>query len=115
MALPTCAWATPQRSPSCSSPSCSRSPSCRSTCSESGFTMHSSSVHTGSVERQRRRGDLLTYVVLIAGALLMLFPFFWMLVTSFKDMGEVRMWPPSLLPQNWDFTNYRDIWLQYPM
>ena len=77
--------------------------------------MHSSSVHVSSVERQRRRGDILTYVVLIAGALLMLFPFFWMLVTSFKDMAEVRMWPPSLLPQTWDFTNYRDIWLQYPM
>jgi hypothetical protein len=30
-------------------------------------------------------------------------------------MGEVPMWPPSLLPQQWDITNYRDSRLQYPM
>ena len=72
--------------------------------------MPSSSLPARSIARQRRRGDILTYVVLIAGALLMLFPFFWMLSTSFKDMGEVRMWPPTLLPQHWDFSNYRDIW-----
>jgi ABC-type glycerol-3-phosphate transport system permease component len=54
---------------------------------------------------RRRAVERLTYAILIAGALLMVFPFLWMLTTSFKDMGEVRMWPPSLLPQQWDFTN----------
>ena len=77
--------------------------------------MRSSFVGAGSIEGHRRAVDRISYVILIAGALVMVFPFFWMLVTSFKDMGEVRMWPPSLLPQRWDFTNYRDIWLQYPM
>ena len=70
----------------------------------------------GAEHRDRRRFlDWVVYGVLIAGGLLMVFPFLWMLTTSFKDMGEVRMWPPSLLPQHWDFTNYRDIWSQYPM
>ena len=77
--------------------------------------MRNSSTGTASMVGRRRAVDRLTYAILIAGALVMVFPFLWMLTTSFKDMGEVRMWPPSLLPQQWDFTNYRDIWAQYPM
>jgi multiple sugar transport system permease protein len=66
--------------------------------------------------RRRRKMvlDLLTYVVLGAGAVVMLFPFFWMLVTSFKPLSEVRAWPPTILPQTFTLANYTTIWQQYP-
>src|SRR4028119_752226 len=69
----------------------------------------------GSIAARRRFLDWVVYGVLIAGGLLMVFPFLWMLSTSFKDMGEVRMWPPTWLPQTWNLTNYQEIWAQYPM
>lgn len=66
---------------------------------------------------QRRRTLVLnlgTYVVLSGGGLLILFPFFWMVVTSFKPLSEVRVWPPTILPQTFTLANYATIWQQYP-
>lgn len=78
----------------------------------------SSPVAARSVRLGRRRRkmllDLATYLVLGAGAVVMLFPFFWMLVTSFKPLGEVRLWPPTILPQTFTLSNYATIWQQYP-
>src|SRR6516165_4305477 len=68
-----------------------------------------------SGKRQRKMLlDAVTYLVLGAGAVVMLFPFFWMLVTSFKPLSEVRVWPPTILPQTFTFSNYITIWQQYP-
>ena len=68
-----------------------------------------------SAQTQRLTRHALIYLVLIAGAAVMVMPFLWMLSTSFKDMGEVRAWPPTWLPQHLDLSNYHDIWQQYPM
>ena len=48
-----------------------------------------------SAQTQRLTRHALIYLVLIAGAAVMVMPFLWMLSTSFKDMGEVRAWPPT--------------------
>ncbi len=50
------------------------------------------------------------YLVLIVGALVMLFPFFWMVSTSFKDLTEINRIPPTLLPQTWHPENYVAAW-----
>ena len=43
-------------------------------------------------------GHLLLHLGLIAGSLIMLLPFWWMLITSLKVEKEVFTFPPSLLP-----------------
>ncbi|MCK7475688.1 MAG: hypothetical protein MZV49_24400 [Rhodopseudomonas palustris] len=48
-----------------------------------------------------RRG--LLYAVLIAGGLLMMVPFFWMIVTSLKTRAEVFGAPPLSLPSGLAF------------
>lgn len=66
---------------------------------------------------QRRRKlvfDLATYMALTATGVVVLFPLFWMVVTSFKPLSEVRDWPPTILPQTFTFSNYASIWQQYP-
>lgn len=70
----------------------------------------------GPLDRHQRKLvlDIATYLVLGAGAVVMLFPFFWMLVTSFKPLSEVRIWPPTILPQTFTLSNYTSIWQQYP-
>lgn len=39
-------------------------------------------------------------------ALLVLAPFIWMILTSFKDMSEIYVYPPKWLPTKFNFDNY---------
>ena len=34
------------------------------------------------------------------------FPFFWMILTSFKPTEEVFVYPPKILPEIWHLINY---------
>lgn len=52
----------------------------------------------------------LIYIVLIAGALVMVFPFFWMVATSFKDLNEINVSPPTILPTEYHPGNYVEAW-----
>ena len=45
-------------------------------------------------------GRILTYVVLFAGAIIMIFPFYWMITGAFKTYQEVNLIPPTLFPSN---------------
>ena len=51
---------------------------------------------------------ILTYVVLIAAALLMVFPFIWMILTSFKTVAESNATPPVIFPSAFRWENFRD-------
>lgn len=53
-----------------------------------------------------------TYLLLAVAGAIMMFPFLWMLLTSFKSMAEVNLSPPTLLPQEWHPENYIDAWLR---
>ena len=50
------------------------------------------------------------YVVLIAGGLVMMIPFFWMLLTSLKTRAEVFGSPPLSLPSGPHWENYERMW-----
>lgn len=59
-----------------------------------------------------RRYHLFRYarhVILLAWAVIVLFPIFWMVATSFKAAGEWITWPPHWLPQQPTLHNYRQI------
>jgi multiple sugar transport system permease protein len=47
--------------------------------------------------------------LLIAAAAAMLFPFYWMIVTSFKTVPELSVYPPTWLPDAFQFDNYRRV------
>jgi multiple sugar transport system permease protein len=51
-----------------------------------------------------------SYLVLTAGALLVAFPFFWMVSTSLKTEAETNAVPPRLLPVSPQWGNYADTW-----
>lgn len=51
-------------------------------------------------------GVLIVHCVLMAGALLMVLPMLWMLVTSFKTAAEIAVWPPRFLPKDPNLDNY---------
>lgn len=53
---------------------------------------------------------LLLYVLLIAGAIVMVFPFVWMISTSLKTVGAIAEMPPRIIPKPLDFSNYETVW-----
>ena len=50
-----------------------------------------------------------TYVALIAGAILAVFPLLWMLSASFMATGEANTFPPRLVPRHPTLAHYRDL------
>lgn len=59
-----------------------------------------------SMKSNKRLSTTLTYVVLILGSILMIFPFVWMLLTSFKTQAESMAIPPQILPSHWALDNF---------
>ena len=55
------------------------------------------------------------YALLVAGAFLLVFPYLWMLLTSFKDDYEAMSLTLVLFPTHWIFTNYGEIWTVVPL
>ena len=47
------------------------------------------------------------YLILAIGAAVMVLPFVWMLLSSFKTAAEVNTTPPTVFPANPTFENYR--------
>ena len=51
---------------------------------------------------------LIAFLILAAGAVTMLVPFFWMLSTSLKDPGEIFVYPPRWIPSVIRWENYQE-------
>ncbi len=58
--------------------------------------------------RQRINKTILT-VVMFALALLILFPFIWMVFCSFKPLNEIYEFPPRILSGNMSLNNYKEV------
>lgn len=59
-----------------------------------------------SVEARNR---IVIYILLILGAFVMLIPFFWMILTSLKTMGESTHVPAIIFPKVILWSNYTDV------
>ena len=73
-------------------------------------TMHAQNLHTVSAS-QRIVSTLVkigTYAFLLVMALIVLFPFYWMIISSLKSEAEYRQTIPTLWPQKLIFYNYVD-------
>lgn len=68
------------------------------------------SMHTKSQKTAQRVGRIITYIILIFAAVICLFPFLWMVSTSFKETSEIYKMPPDLLPTNPTVQNYIEGW-----
>ena len=59
-----------------------------------------------TAQARRRTARAITYVVLVAGLILWLFPFVWMLLGSFKKQAELLRFPPTIWPEDPTGANY---------
>lgn len=54
-----------------------------------------------------RPSSLLAHFLLILGGIVMVFPFVWMLLSSFKDNREIFQY--HFFPKNWTFASYQEV------
>jgi multiple sugar transport system permease protein len=54
-------------------------------------------------------GRWVLWAVLAVGAFIMVFPFLWTLLASFKTPAELREIPPTFLPQQFTLENWQDL------
>ena len=67
-------------------------------------------MRTRSQKQAKLIGRIITYTILIAAAIVCLFPFIWMISTSFKETSDIYKMPPSLLPANPTLENFIEGW-----
>lgn len=51
----------------------------------------------------------MTYLFLFVMALIVIFPFYWMIISSVKEMDEYRRSIPTLFPETIDYMNYAEV------
>ena len=61
-----------------------------------------------SLRRSYMITKLFTYFFLILGAVIMIFPFVWMILTSFKTVPESMQIPPDILPKQVNLDNFKE-------
>jgi multiple sugar transport system permease protein len=49
------------------------------------------------------------------GAITMFLPIFWMAISGFKSLNEIRAIPPQLFPREWLWQNYMAVWQVTPL
>ena len=67
-------------------------------------------MRTRSQKQAKLIGRIITYTILIAAAIVCLFPFIWMISTSFTETSDIYKMPPSLLPANPTLENFIEGW-----
>jgi ABC-type glycerol-3-phosphate transport system permease component len=60
-------------------------------------------------------GTLLLYAALIAGGLLFVFPFYWLVTTSVKSNTQLFLFPPALVPNPVELFHYSDALKTVPL
>ncbi|WP_213421718.1 carbohydrate ABC transporter permease [Bhargavaea massiliensis] len=70
--------------------------------------------HFETIQGRRQALNIINWVLLAAGSILMLSPLWWMLVTSVKTMQEVMTYPPTFWPESWNWSNYMKTWEAAP-
>ena len=52
---------------------------------------------------------LIVHLILLVGVIVVVFPFAWMILTSFKTSGEAMKIPPTIFPEKFVTTAYHTI------
>lgn len=61
-----------------------------------------------------RGSNLIVFLLLCIGSVLILLPLWWMISTSLKPMAEILQFPPTFFPDDWQFSNYLKTWQAAP-
>lgn len=60
--------------------------------------------------QKNRIAAIVRYTILTVWALIVAFPLYWMVSTSFKPSEQWFAWPTVYIPDPWTIANYLDVW-----
>jgi len=68
--------------------------------------------------RSKRKTNIIvysiSYTLLIAFSIIMIMPFVWMILSTFKDQSELMRFPPKFLPDRFTLKNYAEVFSSVP-
>lgn len=67
------------------------------------------------METKTLKNKIIVYTILTLLAVIMVIPFVWMILASFKSSNEVFSIPMRILPSVWHPENYKTIWEKIPL
>lgn len=79
------------------------------------LTRKKEKVETMSVKKKDRITDVIVFIFLTMGAIVMIAPLLWMVSTSLKSKDEVFSLPPVWIPTDISFNKYMEIWNMGPL
>lgn len=62
----------------------------------------------------RKRFNYIGFIILAVGTVFMIFPFFWMILSSFKTVSDVYSYPPKWMPSHLEWSNYAEVFRMIP-
>lgn len=70
--------------------------------------------HFRSRKKQDRIAKIFIYILLLGISVILLAPLWWMVSTSLKPMEEIVQYPPSFIPESWQWSNYLNTIRAFP-
>ncbi|MBU5427085.1 hypothetical protein KQI41_11730 [Tissierella pigra] len=61
-----------------------------------------------SNKKRMQINKIIIHLLLILGAIITIIPFVWMILTSFKTLGESTIIPPTIFPKQMQWENYKE-------
>jgi multiple sugar transport system permease protein len=80
----------------------------------SGTTLSHTRRHLFGHPLRKLLNSALIHVLLLAGTVVLMIPFFWMLSTSLKSLDEVQAWPIVWVPSKLLWDNYLEVFRRIP-
>lgn len=65
--------------------------------------------------KKKKLYDVIRVLVCLFVLFLILFPFAWFLLSTFKQQKDIIKWPPTLWPKAWTIKNYIQVWSRIPL
>lgn len=62
-----------------------------------------------------RISDIFRCLFCILLLIIIVFPFLWLVLSTFKLQKDIIKWPPTILPQKWTLKNYITVWDRIPL
>ena len=63
---------------------------------------------------QKEPTNIAGSIVILVGSFIMIFPFIWMILSSFKTVADVYSYPPKWLPSEWNLNNFKKVFEMIP-
>ena len=74
-----------------------------------------SDTHHGSYRVRQKALTFFQYVFAVLITIIIIFPLYWMVISSFKSTEELLLSTPTLFPKEFHFENYTAVFTKFPM